>query len=59
METRYIGLEQFLENILPAIVDQTREVIGELDVISGTHPALGKVAAIQGITSAVLITSER
>lgn len=60
MEIRYIELEQFLENVLPAIADQACEIIGELDVVTGTHPALGKVAVIQGpITGAVLITSER
>jgi hypothetical protein len=59
MESRFIGLEQFLEFVLPAIANQTRETLGEFDVISGAHALFGKIVAIQGVSSAVLIMSER
>lgn len=57
MHTEVIGLEDFLSNILPGIIDRERHNLGWHDVTTGWHDTAGKCSFVLG--SMVVATSER
>jgi hypothetical protein len=62
MQTRSYPLEVFVHDVLPLILDCERSERGEygdFETWRGNHPTFGRLTAIQGVTSCVLVVSER